>query len=215
MVITKIEQQKNNKNRYSLYIDGEFKLGISEDVIVFLNLSVKQEINDTLYEMILQKELYAKAKSSALKYLQKQMKSKKEVIQKLMILEYPQVIIDEVMLFLEEYNFVDDLAYAKAYIHDKLSLSKHSMKRIQYDLNQKGIKQQIIEEALFDIDDQILLYEQENLVNDLRKKKKDYECKNKYNDYEIKQKLMYFFSQKGYSFDKIKKAIEIVENSEV
>lgn len=214
MIITKIEPQKKNKGRYNLYIDGEFKTGISEDVIVFLNLRVKQEIDEDFYNEILKKELYAKAKSSALKHLQKQLKTEKEIRDKLRQLEYEETVIESVVEFLKSYNFIDDFVFAKAYIHDKITLSKHSLKRIQYDLKRKGVSAFVIEDALNDMDEDVLSSEIENLVIALSKKKLAYEAKEKYSDYEIKQKLMYFFSQKGYAFDKIKKAYEINANQE-
>jgi regulatory protein len=207
MKITKLEQQKKNHNRYNLFIDGEFKIGIHEDVIVALHLYEKKEISQEDYNDILIKEQYAKAKQSALTYATYKLRSRHEVIKKLNSLEVESTIIDKVMEFLEEYNFVNDKEYIKAFINDKTNINKHSLKRIKYDLKSKGLNMTLVDEVLEDYS--LVDLELENVTTLYQKKYNQIEARNKYTDYEIEQKTMQYLMNKGYNYSIVKKVKSI------
>ena len=61
MTVTKIEQQKKDKSRYSVYIDGEFAFGLIMEDILYFKLREGQEISDETYEYIMDTTLYIKA----------------------------------------------------------------------------------------------------------------------------------------------------------
>ena len=42
--ITALEPQKNSKRRYNLYLDGEFKCGITEDSVAVFRLKAGQTL---------------------------------------------------------------------------------------------------------------------------------------------------------------------------
>lgn len=46
MTVTRIEQQKKNKSRYSVYIDGEFAFGLIMEDILYFKLKESEEITD-------------------------------------------------------------------------------------------------------------------------------------------------------------------------
>ena len=48
--ITKIEVQKNNKERFNLYLDDEFEMGIDIDTFVYFNLKKGQLVEATEME---------------------------------------------------------------------------------------------------------------------------------------------------------------------
>ena len=51
--ITKIEVQKKNKHRYSVYINDSFEFGINEEVLLKYGLEVGSEIDEYFIENIL------------------------------------------------------------------------------------------------------------------------------------------------------------------
>jgi len=207
MKITKIEIQKKNNKRYNLYMDDEFKCGVHEDVIVLLGLHVNMIIDDQVYNDIILKEEYAKAKSAALKFIAYRLRSRQEVIDKLQKLELSADIIQTTLDFLDEFKFINDYEFAKAFIHDKATISKHPMKRIVYDLRNKGIDKQTIEKAKQYYDDQMIDFDYDNAkVLSLKKYKQVY-GKKKYSDYEVKQKVYQYLVQKGYNLYIVKDAL--------
>lgn len=212
MKITKIEIQKKNKKRYNLYIDDAFNMGIHEDVIVNLGLHVKQVLSESDYNDIVLKEVEAKAKQEALKYISYRLRSEFEVKEKLEALDYSEPIIHKIIAFLWEHGLLNDVYFTKAFIHDKINIAKHSLRRIKYDLKAKGIHEAMFNEIyLNDFDLQEDYYN--NLVKSIGKKHKSMLKKDKYNDYEIKQKVLQYFGQKGFEYSLLKDAYsEMIEN---
>ena len=62
MTVTRIEQQKKNKSRYSVYIDGEFAFGLIMEDILYFKLKEGEEIPTATYEYIMDTTLYIKAR---------------------------------------------------------------------------------------------------------------------------------------------------------
>lgn len=200
MIITKLEIQKKNKHRYNLYIDEKFNCGIHEDVIINLNLKTGMAIDENFYQNILKVEQQAKAKSDALHYIGYRMRSILEVENKLLDLGYQPSMIKNSIDFLKEHNLLNDYAFAQAYISDKSNISRHSLRRIKYDLIKKGISDSIFEEACKDY----LKKDEENLMYLLPIKYKSLEKRHGDQAYILEQKLFSFFYQKGFSIDTIK-----------
>lgn len=218
MKITKIEIQKKNKKRYNLYMDDEFKCGVHEDVIVLMGLYVNQVITEDDYYNILLKEDRAKAKADAIKYLSYRMRSEYEIKDKLRSLEYSDETINYVLSFLSEHKLVNDLEFAKAFIHDKATISRHALSKITYDLKAKGISKQTIEAAKQHYIDSEEDFDFDNAKYLAIKKYRQVYAKNKYSDYEVKQKVYQAITQKGFNIylvkDALHAALEQEENKE-
>lgn len=212
MKITKIEIQKKNKKRYNLYIDDEFHMGIHEDVIVYMGLYVHQEIDESTYNNILLSEVAAKAKAEAINFLSYRMRSVYEVKKKLSSLDYLEDIIDETIDFLKKQGYLNDLEFAKAFIHDKTFVSRHSLKKIKYDIRLKGIHEEVFEEALCDLN--IPDIENENIRYFAQKKYQQLLGKKKYNAYEIKQKIYQHLVQKGFNLYEVKDMVHLIIEEE-
>lgn len=203
MIITSIEIQKKNKNRYSLFIDDEFYCGVHEDVIVNLALHKNMSVDQSFLNQVFQEEMLAKGKYEALHYISYRMRSKKEVIDKLKNLDYDEETIDQIMPFLYEHRFIDDLAFAKAFISDKCRLSKHSLKKIRYSLQEKGIDETLFTKA----SEEYLDYDLINLEKLLPSKYNKLLEKHKNEPFVLDQKIKSFFYQKGFHIEDIKQVL--------
>lgn len=73
-------------------------------------------------------------------------RTEKEIRQKLKDREYVPDEIDEAVVFLKEYHYVDDAEYARRYIH--ICSSKKSMRQIRAALERKGVDRNLIAEGL-------------------------------------------------------------------
>jgi len=214
MKITKIEIQKKNLKRYNLYIDGEFKMGIHEDVIVSLGLYVNMVIDDHMLEDILMKEVYAKAKADALNYISYRMRSESEVKTKLYELGNTEDMVNVTIDFLYEYGYLNDYEFTKSFIHDKATLSRHSLYRIKHDLKIKGVSSKVIEKAISYYNDQMIDFDYDNAKVLSLKKYKQLSNKKKYSEYELKQRVYQALSQKGFNIYTVKDALEDALNEE-
>ena len=158
MTVTKIEQQKKDKSRYSVYIDGEFAFGLIMEDILYFKLREGQEISDETYEYIMDTTLYIKAQDTAVRYLGYKMRTKREVENKLKEYEFPDSIILRVIEFLEKYEYVDDRNYCRKYIKETMKLRPKGIFLIKKELRERGAADNIIEEAISEaeIDEQPL-----------------------------------------------------------
>lgn len=150
MTITQIEQQKRDKERVNIYIDGVFYCGLNMETVIKHKLKVGLEIEkETLDNMQLDSEKQT-ALNKTVKYISKAMKTQKEVVTYLKGKGYVYQVINFVLEKLKEYNFVDDETYVNLYI--KQSSSSKGKRRLQFELKNKGIDEKLVMEKVSEID---------------------------------------------------------------
>jgi regulatory protein len=83
MKITAIEPQKHRKDRVSIFIDGEFALGLSLDALATLNLKKGDSLTAEQLAQWRNMAIYDEAKTAAFTMLTRRIHSEKEVRDKL------------------------------------------------------------------------------------------------------------------------------------
>lgn len=201
LIITKIEKQRNNEKRYSIFIDNQFAFGIDEIDLIYYKLKENEPLDENKYNYILNKLLLKRAKDKALKYLSYKMRSKKQVIEKLQQYDFPPSVINKVIKVLEKYNYINDKDFAKAFIKDKLNLKGYGIFKIKYDLKMLGINEEIFEKYLYD---DSFIDEEKKAKDLLIKKLKGKNIEDL--QYKEKQKIYAYLARRGFSYDSINKA---------
>lgn len=199
MKITSIESQKD-KTRVNIYIDDKFAFGISEEIRFKHGLTVDQDIEDDFIQDILLYEEQFKTTNYALNLLSYRQRSEKEIYNSLKRKGYEEPFIDKAIEYCKENKYIDDLAFAKSFINDKVNLNKLGPNRIKYELINKGISNDIIDKTLrINSRDE---YETAIIV-----------ATKKFNSYKgqdqnaIYRKLGGYLQRKGYTFDIISKIL--------
>ncbi len=206
MIITKIEKQKKDKNRSSVFLDEKFGFGIDDFDLHILKLKVGMEISESILGDIKNTVLFSSAKDYALKLVSRFSYSKKMMRDKLRMRDYDDEIIDKTIVFLENYNYIDDFEYAKKYISDSLNFKHMGISKIKYELFQKGIDTSVIESALADFDTSEL--EMKSILPlAMKKLSGNFEYKN------IMKTKRYLFS-KGFTIELIDSVINSIVNEE-
>ncbi|MBA4313208.1 MAG: hypothetical protein C0417_11325 [Chlorobiaceae bacterium] len=150
--ISKLEQQKRHPDRVNVYLDGEFAFGLNKEVVHKYSLRKGDAVTDKLIEQLSGEEEFSTAKNKALKFISTRMRSEYEVRSKLREYEFPTDIIEKVIKYLLEINFLNDLAFAKAYTAD-LQRNRSAGKRLLFQrLKSKGVGKETIELVLNDIE---------------------------------------------------------------
>ena len=201
-IITKIEAQKNNRERVNIYIDDNFFSGLDLELVYSLNLSKGKEINEKELKELIYKDNISKAKSKAFKIINKAEQSEKTLRDKLS--DYDEDIIDIVIEYLKDCKFINDKDFAKRIAHSNSNVSRFGKNKIKQNLYKKGIDKEYIDEAIEDIDEDI---EFENALYLAEKRFKSIKNEDKRKVY---QKLMQHLTYKGFSYDITKKAISKV-----
>jgi len=143
--ITKIEKQKKRKNRVSIFLDGSFFCGIPEALLLKLDLFEGKEVDEGETGKLIEEKELAEAKQKVIRLFNRRIYSEQEIREKLKKRGYEEGIIEEVMVELKDTSLLDDYAFAKAFVHDRLSLKPKGSFQIAYELKNKGISKEIIE----------------------------------------------------------------------
>lgn len=196
--VTSIEPQVKSKDRFSVFIDGEFAFGISDFDLYNLKIRVGDTIDEYRMKEIENVISVDKCKNYAVNLVSKKMYTKKEITDKMTNKGYSLTAVSEVLDILEEYGYINDEVFAKLYV--KEYGRKYGATKIKFSLKLKGIPDEIIEESLADFDNR------DQLVDLIRHKSKI-----NLNDYKEYSKIMRSFMSKGFSFDEVKECLDIVK----
>lgn len=207
MIVTQITQQKRDKSKFNIYLDGEYVFALPADDMAYFKIKEGATIPEEKVEFIQTNLIYIKAQDAALHFISYKMRTVEEVRKKLEEKEYLPAVIDKVMGFLEKYGYTNDKEYAKKFIKERLRLNPKGGYMLKMELKQRGIKEQICEEALLEIAPD----EVEGALYWLRKK-----TKNGLDlmDEKKKQKLYAHLGRKGYGYDVIKEAFRLLEGGD-
>lgn len=146
-------------------------------------------------------DIFLKCKDCAFYYLNRRRYTKKELIDKLVKKEYEISVAQEVADYLEEANYIDDVDYARRFIHDGLKIKKHGLVRIKRDLILKGVKGHVVDMVIADLD-----IDTTSVLNDLIEIKAfNVDLK----DEKQLNKLYGFLLRRGFKYDEISNALDV------
>jgi regulatory protein len=146
--ITALETQKRRADRISVFVDGEFAVGLGAAAVKDLGLSVGQELGDGDVERLGAASEADRAYHRALAYLRSRRRSEFEVRERLGRYGYDGTIIDSVVRRLVELRYVDDAEFAGAWIRDRVRLKPKGRRALRAELVAKRVPAELIEESL-------------------------------------------------------------------
>lgn len=199
MKITSIKRQYGNKNKISIFIDGEYSFSIREDDYFKFDLYPNREITQSEINNIINTCKFSDAKLHAINYIGLRVRCQKDIETKLSSLGYEPDVIKLVLDELTEKNFINDELYARKYIMNRIKLSPRSKLMLKYELLSKGINEDIIDYTLKDIS-----FDDETAALDLATKKL---AGNDINDINVKRKLIAFLKRRGFADSAIWSAV--------
>lgn len=202
--ISKIEVQKRNSERVNIFLDGEYAFSISMELAYKEGVKVNSEIDAERLKEIANKESFIRCRESALRIIERNYKTEKEVREKLVLKGYEQEAIDKAIDFLKGYKFLDDGNYTKMFIKNKLN--SQGSQKIKYSLMQKGVSKEVIEKELSNVDRE----EEKISALNLAKKKINTIMKRETDTYKISGKLYRFLMTKGFNYELVKEVVKEV-----
>lgn len=209
MKITDIDVQKKNKNRVSVFVDGEYSFSLEQIDALRLSLKIGMEITDADIKKYNIESNLGKARAKAGDMLSRRAYCTHEFKTKLLDKGFDNVIVNAVADEFSELGYLNDFEYAKMYIEDARIKLKGD-KKIAYELSLKGVSEKVARDALYECES-VPLDELAVLIN------------TKYasmdiTDYKIKQKITAYLASRGFGFseinDAIRYAVESRENIE-
>lgn len=143
-----------------------------------------------------------KAYNYAIKYL-KNIKTKKDVYDYLIRKGFSDEETSEVCDYIEEVGLVDDDLYVKFFVEDSFRIKNKGARKIVYELKQRGIDDDKIEEAIEEASDM----EYEALKEAYERKLEA--TKSETDTYKRKNKIIRFLISRGFDYSDIKDIVDI------
>jgi regulatory protein len=135
-----------DRGRRKLALEDGRVITLYKKEVKALELAEGEELSPSDYESIREKILAPRAKKRALYLLAKRDYTEYLLRQKLYQSGYDEELTDAAIFYVEQYHYIDDLRYAKAYIrcHGELK----SERSLFAELRQKGVAKDIARQAL-------------------------------------------------------------------
>ncbi len=146
--ITKIEPQKRNRARRSIWLDGSYSFSLSEGALLQSGLREGDELSAVEVERLVSLDQRGKAKGIAFRYLSYRPRTVREVADKLQDKGISPEIIESVIENLKGLKLLDDRAFARSWIAERLARRPGGKRLLHRELRQKGVDVELIEEVI-------------------------------------------------------------------
>jgi len=146
--ITKLEVQKNDADRMSVFVDGEFAFGAHQDLVAKHGLREGTTLTLDQQKTIEAEDQAVRAKQRALDYLAYKPRTEKEVRRKLEQEDVAASVIDDVIARIQELGYLDDESYAYDYARNRFSNKQYGPQRIRRELRERGIDRHLADDAV-------------------------------------------------------------------
>ena len=196
MIIKNIEFN-DKKDKFVIETDTKESFLLSYNDFERYKIHNEMTIDDELYTHLLNISKFTEAFEISLNFLSYKLRTEKEIIAKLKSKKFSIEIIDDVITKLKNLDLLDDYNYAKIFINDKINLTNYSKRRIINDLYQKGIDKRIYEDYLEDVFGYNMELDKATQIVET----KINIWKEKHEGYDLKNKIVTFLLQKGFSYD--------------
>lgn len=143
-----------------------------------------------------------KAYNYAIKYL-KNIKTKKDVYDYLIRKGFTDEETSEVCEYIEEVGLVDDDLYVKFFVEDSFRIKNKGARKIVYELKQRGIDDDKINEAIEEASDM-----QYDALKEAYERKLE-ATKSETDQYKRKNKIIRFLISRGFDYSDIKDIVDI------
>jgi regulatory protein len=192
--VTDIKQQVKRGDRYSIFIDGKYVLSFGESELLASGLQVGAELSPEEVKKLKGRAVVDKAFDAAIRYVAIRPRSQWELESYLKRKKVEEPVAHEILNKLSELGYVNDEAFAQAWVNNRRLLKPMSRRKLTLELRQKRVNGQIIDKVLG---------EDETSDSDTLKQLID-KKRSKYKD---DVKLMQYLARQGYSYGDIKEAL--------
>ncbi len=193
MLVTKISDSVGKKHR--IYIDDNFAFSVYYSEIKKYKLKLNYEISEEQY-LELKNTVTKRLRDRVFYLLADTAKSERDIRMKMIKWDNPTDIIEDVILQLKEYGYINDLNYARAYAESLRDNRYKSIRAIQASLYGKGIAREVVDQVLSDFE----IDEYDQILYELRKKRIEVEQISKMDRIQV-NKLYQSMARKGFSYD--------------
>lgn len=206
--VTSLEPQKNNPQRYNIYLDEEFAFGIDEENLVKFGLHKGLELSQEEVNTIFEESELFKLYSRALDFLSYRPRSEREVRNYLRekvggfkLSVNGDAAISTIIKRLKELKFLNDRAFVEWWIKQRTEAAEpRGPHYIRSELYQKGVDGKLIERVWQELE----IDEYELCLKAAQNRASRYNL----TDFKQRKKFFDYLVRRGFNFDIIQAVIE-------
>lgn len=191
-----------SKTKVKVCIDNDETFALYKSELRIFGIKQGEELSEELYHKLMDEILLKRAKLRCMNLLKSRDYTEHQLRTKLKQGIYPERIIESAVAYVISYGYVNDVAYAKSYIG--YTGSTKSRRQIETALLGKGISKENIAQAYEQCAETESFANEEEIIEKLLAKK-HYDSLTA--TCEERQKIVGFLYRKGFSLDKIYKAV--------
>ena len=155
--VTALRLQKKNSRRVNVYLDGEFAFSLAAPVAA--GLKVGRRLTADQVVDLQRQDAVEQAYQRALRWLARRPHAERELQDKFRRAGVEAEVADQALDRLRRGGLVDDLAFARAWVENRLQFRPRSAAMLRAELRRKGVASEVIERALADFDDRRAAYQ--------------------------------------------------------
>ena len=195
-IVTALEPQAKHAERYNLYIDDHFVLGLS--AFVASQVRVGQRLDLKQLEQLARTEQVERAHEAALRRLETRPRSEAEIRSALAVKGFSADVCDEVVRRLADAGLVDDRDFARFWVENREGFRPRSARALKYELRRKGVSNEEISRVVRGVDEADSAY---------RAARPKAERLRNLDSMEFRNKLSGFLGRRGYDYQVIRNTV--------
>jgi regulatory protein len=145
--VSAIERQER-RNRYNVFVNGEFAVALEPDVLVASGLRVDAVVTAERLRELSVEDLRKRALNAALHLLASRPRSEAEMRTRLLRRELPHDIVTDTLARLREYGYVNDAEFARFWVESRSGANPRGRYVVQRELRAKGVGQETADAAM-------------------------------------------------------------------
>ncbi len=212
--VSSVQAQKKNPSRCSVFLNGEFAFGCSMDIVVQAALRVGKMLTAQDLARMMESEDVMRLKQIALRYATYKSRTAQEVRRKMLEKEFSPEEAEYAVQFLEEFGYVNDAAYARAFIKERHERKPSGMERIRQELAKRGVSKFEIEDALLEEFPPETRHDT-LLESALQAAHKKLRTLQKHSPEKRHQSLLGYLQRQGFTWEIIRQVLKELENNEL
>jgi regulatory protein len=194
--ITKIAPAVKTAGRYNIFVNDKFSFSLDEVQLVKLGLKKGQEVSTEDLAKFKSESDFGKNYIRAVDFISRRPRSEREIRDYAWRKQWSKENLENVIKRLYERGYLNDEKFAESFVRSRANLRNFSTRKMKVELIKKGINSAIIEKVLSENND---FDENESLKKLIQKKR---------GHYDDERKLVAYLARQGFSYDKIKTALE-------
>lgn len=149
--ITRLEVQKHNPERVSVYLDDEFAFGV--DILVAARMHKGQELDDGDIAALRAADDRHRAYLAAVRLLGLRPRSREEIERGLRTKRFEEPVIEAAVARLMAEGLVADAEFARFWSENRTTFRPRGARALRYELRRKGVADADMESALAAVDE--------------------------------------------------------------